>query len=55
MGMIRKSVKRFSGRIMPRKFESAATVVGFDRRLNCKAAGMVGKKEGRPEAAFVTL
>jgi hypothetical protein len=29
-----------------------ATVVGFDRGLNWKAQAMVGKKEGRPEAAF---
>jgi hypothetical protein len=32
-----------------------ATVVGFGRRLNRKACGMIGKKEGRPEAAFATL
>jgi hypothetical protein len=32
-----------------------ATVVGFGRRLNRKAWVMIGKKEGRPEAAFTVL
>jgi hypothetical protein len=55
MGMIRKNVKRFSVEIMPKQFESGVTVVGFGRRLNWKARAMIGKKEGRPEAAFATL
>jgi hypothetical protein len=53
-GMIRKSVQRFSDEIMPKQFESGVTVVGFGRRLNWKARAMIGKKEGRPEAAFAT-
>jgi hypothetical protein len=40
---------------MPKQFESGVTVVGFGRRLNWKARAMIGKKEGRPEAAFATL
>ncbi len=53
--MIRKSVKRFSERIMPKQLESAPTVVVFGSRLNWKAERQVGKKEGRLEAAFAIL
>ena len=53
--MIRKSVKRFSDKIMLKTKESGATVVGFGRRLNRKARPMIAKKEGRPEAAFAIL
>jgi hypothetical protein len=53
--MIRKSAERFSERIMLKLWNRGATVVGFGRRLNRKARAIVGKKEGRPEAAFATL
>jgi O-glycosyl hydrolase len=50
-----QSVERFSERIVLKPWNRGATVVGFGRRLNRKARAIVGKKEGRPEAAFATL
>jgi hypothetical protein len=44
--MIRISVQRFSEKVMRKQ--------GFSPRVESETGVILGKKEGRPEAAFVT-